>query len=106
MADTYTLLDAMREEIDFLTELKKLSDKEEKFLLSANYRDQRDSLKRIVNRFENGKEYYLGVKNGETYIMSRQTTQHLEREYPAVAKAKRNLDTVTDLVKGKDDAAV
>lgn len=99
---TYTLLDAMREEIDFLSELKKLSDKEKKHLLSANYRDQRDSLKRIVNRFENGKEYYLGVKDGETYIMNRQGTRHLEREYPAVAEAKAHLDTVTDLVKGNN----
>ena len=102
--ETYTLLDAMREEIDFLSELKKLSDKEEKFLLSASYANQRNSLKRIVNRFENGKEYYLGVKDGETYVMNRQTTRHLEREYPAVAKAKQNLDLVTDIVKGKEDA--
>ena len=96
--ETYTLLDAMREEIDFLSELKKLSDKEEKFLLSARL----SSLKRIVNRFENGNKYYLGINDGETYVMTRQTTGHLEREYPAVAKAKRNLDTVTDLVKGNN----
>jgi hypothetical protein len=100
--ETYTLLDAMREEIDFLSELKKLSDKEEKHLLSAHYAHQHSMLKRIVNRFENGKEYYLGIKDGETYVMTRQTTRHLEREYPAVAKAKQNLDTVTDLVKGNN----
>ena len=104
--ETYTLLDAMREEMAFLKELKAISDKEDKWLLSAIYTRQRASLGRIVNRFENGKEYYLGVKDGETYIMTRQTTQHLEREYPAVAKAKRNLDLVTDIVKGKDDASV
>lgn len=98
--ETYTLLDAMREEIDFLSELKKLSDKEEKHLLSASYAHQHSMLKRILNRFENGNKYYLGIKDGETYVMTRQTTGHLEREYPAVAKAKRNLDTVTDLVKG------
>ena len=98
--ETYTLLDAMREEIDFLSELKKLSDKEKKSLLSAHFREQLSSLKRIVNRFENGNKYYLGIKDGESYVMTRQTTGHLEREYPAVAKAKRNLDTVTDLVKG------
>jgi len=69
--ETYTLLDAMREEIDFLSELKKLSDKEEKFPLSASYAHQRNSLKRIVNRFENGNEYYLGIKDGETYVMTR-----------------------------------
>ena len=99
--EPYTLLDAMREEMDFLIELKKLSDKEEKNILSPHYVHQHGMLKRILNRFENGKEYYLGVKNGETYIMNRQTTKHLEREYPSVAKAKRNLDIVTDLVKGQ-----
>lgn len=34
--------------------------------------------------------------------MAYKTTGHLEREYPAVAKAKRNLDTVTNLVKGNN----
>ena len=48
--ETYTLLDAMREEIDFLSELKKLSDKEEKHLLSASYAHQHSMLKRILNR--------------------------------------------------------
>lgn len=103
MTEVYTLLDAMREEIDFLTELKKLSDKDDKFLLSAHYREQRDSLRRIVNRFEKGKEYYLGVKDGETYIMNRQGTRHLEREYPSVAKAKQNLNTIVNLTKGNDN---
>ena len=46
--ETYTLLDAMREEIDFLSELKKLSDKEEKYLLSASYAHQHSMLKRIL----------------------------------------------------------
>lgn len=101
--ETYTLLDAMREEMDFLLEMKKLSDKDDKWMLSAQYREQRSMLGRIVNRFEKGKEYYLGVKDGKPRIMNRQTTRHLEREYPAVAKAKRNLDTVTDLVKGNKD---
>lgn len=92
----------MREEMAFLKELKALSDKEENLLLSAHYREQHSMLNRIVNRFEKGKEYYIGIKNGERYIMNRQTTRHLEREYPAVAKAKRNLDTVVDLTKGQE----
>lgn len=104
--NSYTLLDAMREEMAFLKELKAISDKDDKWLLSAMYREQHASLGRIVNRFEKGLEYYIGVQNGETGILRRQTTKHLEREYPAVAKAKRNLDLVTDIVKGNDDASV
>lgn len=101
---TYTLLDAIREEIKFLKELKALSDKEDSYILSGQYQSQIGMLHRIVNRFEQGKDYYLGVRDGVIYIMSRQCTRHLEREYPAVAKAKRNLDTVTDLVNGHKDA--
>ena len=104
--EPYTLLDAMREEMAFLKELQAIADKDKKWLLSGTYREQRSSLGRIVNRFEKGKDYYIGVKDGETGIMNRQTTKHLEREYPAVAKAKRNLDLVTDIVKGKEDASI
>lgn len=104
--EPYTLLDAMREEIDFLKECQALSDKDDKWLLSAMYREQRSSLNRIVNRFEKGYEYYIGVSNGKPGINKRQTTRHLEREYPAVAKAKRNLDLVTDIVKGNDNGTV
>jgi len=104
MSDSsYTLLDAMREEVKFLHELQTNCEKTNRGLLAAQYREQNRMLSRILNRFENGKDYYLGVKDGETMIMQRQTTRHLEREYPAVATAKRNLDTVVDLTKGKDN---
>jgi hypothetical protein len=99
--EPYTLLDAMREEIDTLEELATISEKREKFLLVNTYKIQKRSLQRIVNRFEKGYEYYMGInKEGDPQMQYRQGTRHLEREYPAVAKAKRNLDIVTDLVKG------
>ena len=98
--ETYTLLDAMREELDALKELESVY-KKDKSLLTGVVAAQRRSLQRILNRFEKGYEYHWGVnKEGEPQLQYRQTTRHLEREYPAVAKAKRNLDTVTDLVKG------
>jgi hypothetical protein len=99
--EPYTLLDAMREEIDTLTEMETICEKQKKLLLASSYRNQKRSLQRIVNRFEKGHEYYMGIdKEGDPQLKYRQGTRHLEREYPAVAKAKRNLDIVTDLVKG------
>jgi hypothetical protein len=101
--EPYTLLDAMREEIDTLKELEAVVEKEKKLLLAADYRGQRRSLERILNRYEKGYEYYMGIdKEGDPQLQYRQGTRHLEREYPAVAKAKRNLDIVTDLVKGQE----
>jgi hypothetical protein len=99
--EPYTLLDAMREEIDTLTEMETICEKQKKLLLASSYRNQKRSLQRIVNRFEKGHEYYMGIdKEGDPQLKYRQGTRHLEREYPSVAKAKRNLDIVTDLVKG------
>jgi ABC-type thiamine transport system ATPase subunit len=101
--EPYTLLDAMREEIDTLTEMENVSEKQNKLLLASSYRNQARSLQRIVNRFEKGREYYMGIdKEGNPQLKYRQGTRHLEREYPAVAEAKRNFDVVTGLVKGNE----
>jgi hypothetical protein len=46
----------------------------------------------------------MGInKEGNPQLKYRQGTRHLEREYPSVARAKRNLDVVVDLTKGKDN---
>jgi hypothetical protein len=103
--ETYTLLDAMREEVDTLKELEIVYEKQEKWLAKGDVVTQRRSLERILNRFEKGYEYYMGInKEGSPQLQYRQTTRHLEREYPAVAKAKRNLDIVVTLTKGQDNA--
>ena len=97
---SYSLLDAMREEIDTLKELELVYRKDNN-LLAGITASQRRSLQRIVNRFEKGYEYSMGInKEGDLQLKYRQGTRHLEREYPAVANAKRNLDTVTNIVKG------
>ena len=97
---TYSLLDAMKEEIDLLKETEEYYDKNKNSILKAVVRAQKESLERIVGRFENGKKYYIGLKSGEPRLMTRQTTRHLEREYPSVAKAKQNLNTVVSLTGG------
>jgi hypothetical protein len=102
--EPYTLLDAMREEIDTLKELGTIYEKEKKWILVAAYKAQHRSLQRIIDRFEKGHEYYMGInKEGNPQLKYRQGTRHLEREYPSVARAKRNLDVVVDLTKGKDN---
>ena len=101
--EPYTLLDAMREEINTLKELESVY-KKDKNLLTGIVASQRRSLQRVVNRFEKGYEYYWGVdKEGEPQLQSRQGTRHIEREYPSIARAKQNLDIVVDLTKGRDN---
>lgn len=103
MADAYTLLDAIREERDLLREMDKTLQEIGKTLLAADCRDSARMLGRILDRYEKGHEYYMGVKEGKPQLLYRQGTRHLEREYPGVARAKQNLDTVVGLTKGKDN---
>jgi hypothetical protein len=96
----YSLIDAIQEEVDLLEELQKYHKQNDFKILAAMFREQKSSLERIVDRYNNGKEYLLTVKNGKTVLDTRQTTRHLEREYPSVAKAKQNLNTVVGLTGG------
>jgi hypothetical protein len=103
MTDSYTLLDAIREERDLLEEMEKTYREQEKRLLAADCRDNARMLGRILNRFEKGYEYYMGMKEGKPQLYYNQGTRHLEREYPAVAKAKQNFNTVVTLTQGNDN---
>ena len=99
----YTLLDAMRDECDFLEELKAWSEKEKKHLLAGMMREQRNSLMRILKRYEQGIEYSLEIRGGEMNIKRTQTNRHLVRDYPAVAAAQENLKTLEKLVGKSND---
>lgn len=98
----YSVVDAIQDEVELLEELQKLHESKDLKLLAVMYREQKFSLKRIANRYSNGKEYFLTVKNGKTVLDKRQTTRHLERDYPSVAKSKQNLDTVVAVTKGSN----
>lgn len=102
MSEPYTLLDSIKDEIKTLKELEQVYNKNDKWILESIVIGQSRSLQRILNRYEEGHEYYMGVKDGEPQLMYRKTTRHLEREFPAVARAKQNLDTIVAIV--KDDA--
>lgn len=102
--ETYTLLDSIRDEIETLKELEVAFKKVGGSIPENIIYQTRLSLQRILNRYEKGHEYYMGVnENGDPQLKVRQTTRHLEREYPAVSKAKHNLDTLVNLTKGTKD---
>lgn len=100
MSEPYTLLDAMREEITTLKELEAVYDKQDKWLAKGDMMAQRRSLERIVNRFEKGYEYYMGInKEGNPQLQVRQTDKHLLREYPDLQDAKDKYDFLKKMVK-------
>lgn len=99
MTDVYTLLDALREEADFQGELEKYYKANDSVIHEATARRQRESLQRIVNRFEDGKDYYLGIHDGKTTILHRQTDRHLIREYPLVKQMTEDLENTKRMVK-------
>lgn len=109
----FTLLDAIREETSLLDEFVKYYDELKKkddsslnlrgIVMRDSWVEQRRSLHRILERYENGFEYSLGIKDGKPILNKNQTTRHLERDVPAVAKAKRNLDVLVGISKGNTD---
>lgn len=97
--NTYTLLDAMREEIETLKELETVYRKQEKTFLESDMVLQRRSLERIINRFEKGYEYYMGInKEGGPQLQVRQTDKHLLREYPDLQDAKDKYEFLKKMV--------
>jgi len=106
---SYTILDAISEETELLDQYIKYYDelqKKDKDALSLRdiiqrdtWRSQRLSYIRIVERFDKGFEYSLGMKDGKLTLVKTQTTRHLEREYPEIAEAKANLDSVVQSAK-------
>lgn len=106
---SYTILDAISEETELLDQYIKYYDElqnKDKDALSLRdimqrdtWKSQRQSYIRIVERFEKGFEYSLIMKDGKPALSKTQTTRHLEREYPEIAEAKANLDSVVQSAK-------
>lgn len=100
----YTNLDAMKDEVDFLRELAKVEEKDDKFILVAIYRAIANSHQRIINRVNSGVDYSLEVVNGEIKTVPKKTDRKtLEEEYPALKKAAENYDLVKNLVDSTPD---
>lgn len=105
---SYTLLDAIRDEIKFQQEQVELAENSTpKRVIAIGIHDEiKRAFSRILERYEDGFEHYIGIKNGNPAIQRRQTTKHLERDFESVKEAKDNLDTVIGLVKEKKNDSV
>lgn len=100
----YTISDAMKDEVDFLRELAKVEEKDDKFILVAIYRAIAMSHQRIINRVEKGLDYSLEIVDGEIQRVGKQSDRKtLEEEYPALRKAAENYDLVKNLVDSTPD---
>ena len=100
----YTILDAMKDEVELLREQAKVQEKDDKFIAVAIYRSIAMSHQRIINRVEKGLDYSLEIVDGEIKRVSKQSNRKtLEEEYPALKKASENYDLVKTLVDSTPD---
>ncbi len=95
----YKITDAIKDEIKLLVDLQKHAETTDKFILVNMYKVQRESLERIINRFE-GKDYRLGTNNeGKPTILYKNSSRKtLEEEYPSLREAAERYDMIETLV--------
>jgi hypothetical protein len=100
----YTILDAMKDEVELLREQAKVEEKEDRIIVVAILRQMAMSHQRIINRIEKGFDYSLEIVDGEIKRVSKQSDRKtLEEEYPALKKAAENYDLVKNLVDSTPD---
>lgn len=100
----YTILDAMKDEVELLREQAKVEEKEGRIIAVAILRQMAMSHQRIINRVERGLDYSLEIVDGEIKRVSKQSDRKtLEQEYPALKKAAEQYDLVKDLVDNTPD---
>lgn len=93
----YTVESAIKDEIVLLKELQKMEDKP---ILAAIFREQANSLQRVINRLDAGIDYSLTVSDGDIVIKRTKTDRKtLEDDYPSLKKASEEYDIVKNLVK-------
>lgn len=100
----YTILDAMKDEIELLREQAKVEEKENRIITVAIQRQMAMSYQRIINRVEKGLDYSLEIVDGEIKRVSKQSDRKtLEQEYPALRQAAENYNLVKNLVDSTPD---
>ena len=100
----YTILDAMKDEVELLREQAKVEEKEGRIIAVAILRQMAMSHQRIIKRVERGLDYSLEIVDGEIKRVSKQSDRKtLEQEYPALKKAAEQYDLVKDLVDSTPD---
>jgi len=100
----YTIYDAMQDEVNFLREMAKVEEKEDRFIAVAILRQIAMSHQRIINRIEKGLDYSLEIVDGEIKRVSKQSNRKtLEEEYPALKNAAEQYNLVKDLIDSTPD---
>ena len=100
----YTIYDAMQDEVNFLREMAKVEEKEDRFIAVAILRQIAMSHQRIINRVEKGLDYSLEIVDGEIKSVNKKSDRKtLEQEYPALKKAAEQYDIVKNLVDSTPD---
>jgi methyl coenzyme M reductase beta subunit len=100
----YTVLDAMKDEVELLREQAKVEEKEDRIIAVAILRQIAMSHQRIINRVEKGLDYSLEIVDGEIKRVSKQSNRKtLEEEYPALKNAAEQYNLVKDLIDSTPD---
>lgn len=100
----YTVLDAMKDEVELLREQAKVEEKAERIIAVAILRQLAMSHQRIINRVEKGLDYSLEIVDGEIKRVSKQSDRKtLEEEYPALKNAAEQYNLVKDLIDSTPD---
>ena len=100
----YTVLDALKDEVDLLREQAKVEEKEDRIIAVAILRQIAMSHQRIINRVEKGLDYSLEIVDGEIKRVSKQSNRKtLEEEYPALKNAAEQYNLVKDLIDSTPD---
>jgi len=98
----YTILDAMKDEVNLLIGLEKEADRCGYTITSAIYREQCSSLRRVYSRVVKGIDYTVTTDKSDPISYSISATQSsrktLEEEYPALQKAAEQYDLIKALV--------
>lgn len=100
----YTILDAMKDEVELLREQAKVEEKDGRIIAVSILRSIAMSHQRIINRVEKGLDYSLEVVDGEIKRVSKQSNRKkLEDEYPALRQAAENYNLIQNLVDSTPD---
>ncbi len=100
----YTTLDAIKDEITLLKELEQVYKKDAKIIAEAICRANRQSLKRIVDRVQEGYDFYIKTVKEEPHLVYKVSGRKtLEEEYPALKKAAEQYDIIEKLIDSTPD---
>ena len=102
----YTIINAIEDEVEFLTTLAEVEKNEQNILAAAIVRQQLASLRRILRRVDSGYEYEIqrDTVTGKPSITFKKTDRKtLEQEYPALKKAAEQYNLIENLVDSTPD---